>query len=467
MPRTVPDSPEKGLDSDVEATRKTPDRLNYPKIIGISAVLAALAYGGSYLLHPRYESTESLYFPMSNDDPSNPLSALKAGVRPGDPGSISLLGTALSSPEVGSSKDTALAILNSTSCLKQAIRENDLTRVYHEKESKALKTLQNRLAINVDKNGLIVMQVTDEDPQRAANILNSLRMGLETMSARLTVNVSHSNRVFIEQRVEKAHELYDRRKAALAQALQTLHYADAEAIKKRVIEMESRAEEARLKAESLRAQISKTEDNIKKSLVGSDDFAGEYVALNNLYPGLSAFLQELQRRKLASDDAASEFNKNSIPVQEARVNNTSSSDVAKSILRRRKQLMARGVDPSVLTNLASLNSLEVSATEYEHRVKVAKKAALEAPQQYVELQSRKRDFSIATEELNLLEKELELARIGEIRDPSRFEVVDAAEPADESVFPKRGLTAGVVFFLAFVGQIFPRLFASNSSDRGR
>lgn len=464
MPIPDTETPEERFRSRLEATETKARTSDYVRILLISAAAALLAYLATFLLHPRYQSTETLYFPMSNDDTSNPLSALRASVKPGDPGSVPLVGGSVTSPEVGSSKDTALAILSSTSCLKYAIEKNDLTRVYNERMSRALKTLRGRLDVTIDKNGLIQMQVTDEDPQRAANILDSLREALLQMSNRLTVNVSRSNRQFIQDRVALAQRNYDRRKADLSAALLNYHFGDLQAVEKALREYEGKREDADLKAKTLRSQIAETEAGVKTIIGQSGTFAGDFVALSHLYPSLSTLLQEMQKRNLAKADAKNDYNPKSVQVEDAELDNKASGEMANGIIDRRRNLMSKGADPSTLSLSAQLRATETAELELATRVAAAKRVLAEATHESVELQSKKRDLSLATEELNLLQKELELARIAEIRDPSRFEVVDPAEPADETVFPKRGLTAGIVFVLVLVGQVLPRLFGRTDAE---
>jgi uncharacterized protein involved in exopolysaccharide biosynthesis len=251
----------------------------------------------------------------------------------------------------------------------------------------------------------------------------------------------------------------------MSQALRNYHYADLQAVQKALREYEGKREEADLKAKTLRAQISKTEGGIQSIIGESGSFAGNYVALSHLYPSMSTFLQEMQKRNLAKEDAVHDFNKKSVQVADATLDNKASSDMAEDIIRKRKSLIAKNADPSILSMETQLNSTETTEAEYAKRVEAARKVVADATREYVELQSRKRDLSLATEELNLLEKELELARIAEIRDPSRFEVVDPAEPADEIAFPKRGLTAGLVFVLVLLGQLLPRLFGPGESGK--
>ncbi len=464
MSKLVLDPPVKTERVDPPEPRSESDRFFYLRALAISAALAAVAYVGSYLIHPRYESSMSLYFPMVTESSNSPLADLKTGGG-GDPGSVRLLGSQLTSPEVGSSKDTALAILNSNTCLKRVVQANDLTQVYGKKESKAIQTLKDRLAVQLDKNGLIEADVTDEDPQRAANILISLRSTLEQMSSSLTVNVSRSNRVFIEQQVADAQRKYERAEKAMAAALKDLPYSDATKVKTELASLVTRKEEAHLTAVGLRAQTSKSIKDVTEILKHSGDFAGQVVAVTALYGNQNKLPEDLEARELNVKDARTQYNRQSIPYQMAKSGNENASQIAKAILDLRNDLLKKGIDPSAMGTAATLNALQATEKVYDQRIAFLKKAAEKAPDQFIEMKSIERDYGEATQQLDLLDKELVNAKIAEIRDPSRFEVVDAPEPSDEIVYPKRGLTAGIVLFFAFAFQVFPRLFGSPSKVR--
>ena len=101
-----------------------------------------------------------------------------------------------------------LVILQSRTASEKVIKKFNLREVYEIDEDKpyeyVIKALSNYVDFNIEDEGNIVISVTDEIPERAAEMANYYVQILNEISTELSVTESRNNRIFIEKRFIQA-----------------------------------------------------------------------------------------------------------------------------------------------------------------------------------------------------------------------------------------------------------------------
>jgi tyrosine-protein kinase Etk/Wzc len=148
----------------------------------------------AFLLAPTYTAVTSFVPPGSSNTTSaaalmGQLSAL---------GGSSLLGGR-------SQGDLYMGILKSHTIARDLVQQFDLMSVYKvKKESQAEKILARNSLIEVGaKDPIVVISVTDRNPERARDIAQGYIQALQTTTASLALTESSQRRLFYEQRLAK------------------------------------------------------------------------------------------------------------------------------------------------------------------------------------------------------------------------------------------------------------------------
>ncbi len=167
-----------------------------------AAILATIIV---FLLPKSYTATATILPPQQNQ---SILSSLVGQVAGGN--TVDLRDLGLKNPS-----DVFVAMLKSRSVEDALINRFDLRKVYDKKTYQdARKVLEKRSEIDPEKEGLISIEVTDRDPQRAADIANAWVDELRTLNQSLALTEAAQRRVFFEQKL--AQERDDLAKAEVA-----------------------------------------------------------------------------------------------------------------------------------------------------------------------------------------------------------------------------------------------------------
>jgi len=108
----------------------------------------------------------------------------------------------LSSP----GQDLILGLLNSRTLQTDVINKYDLMKYYEiddKNMDKALKAFQSDVSFDQTENGLIEINVINEDPQKAATISNYIVQLTDSMNIQLNIEQARNNKDFIAKRYEK------------------------------------------------------------------------------------------------------------------------------------------------------------------------------------------------------------------------------------------------------------------------
>jgi uncharacterized protein involved in exopolysaccharide biosynthesis len=98
---------------------------------------------------------------------------------------------------------TYLAILNSRTAMEKVVEKFDLIKVYDLKDSsmeKAIKKLRGNTDFEIDENGVLVINVYDEDRKRAADMANYFVEVLNELNIKLNTEEARNRRLIIERR---------------------------------------------------------------------------------------------------------------------------------------------------------------------------------------------------------------------------------------------------------------------------
>lgn len=103
-------------------------------------------------------------------------------------------------------EDVLLGILNSRTCLVNAINKFDLIKYYEVKDNnidKTIKAFQEDVVFDTDENNFINITVVNKDKYLSAKIANYFVYLLDSMNIKLNVEAAKNNREFIETRYRK------------------------------------------------------------------------------------------------------------------------------------------------------------------------------------------------------------------------------------------------------------------------
>lgn len=423
-----------------------------PRVIGVSLIVAAIAYAGTYLVKPTYESEEVLFFPQSQGG-NNPLAMLKQGGADVDAGAVRLMGGVLVSPLVGAGAQTAAGIATSHTAIRNCVDELNLDKQWNMSKSEAYAKLDKWAEAKVDKNGMLNVSTKAESPDQAVKILQSLRRYLDKRSTELTINVSKSNREYLEKRVLNAEREVNRIQEDLVNTMRSSPFADASDLMKGYLAAKVDLERAQVARAAGESRLKVLEEDSKRMVAGGDTYPENLVTMDSVNSGAKALTDEIQSRRLALSDAMSSFTKDS-PEYRAAVRNVQNAEsIGKEVLDAGRNKVNSGLTPDMIQARSELSALKSSADRYEKILASYERNALQAPRQFAAVERMKLEFDGAMKAYGLLRQQLELAKLAESRDPSRFAVIDDAFPNPKPVAPRRGLITGIIFALAALLQL--------------
>jgi len=259
-------------------------------VIG-AIVVGLLAVAASFTVSPVYTARTSFIPPQQQGSAAAALASLGA--------LSSMIGTSLPGK---SSADQYVALLQSTTIADRLIDEFKLMQVYKsEYRAQARKKLADRVHVSLGrKDGLITVEVDDEDPVRAAALANRHIDELRQLSGRLALTEAQQRRAFFDTQLKQTKDRLIRAQLALqasgfgAGALRTEPKAAAEEYAR--LKALTTAAEARLEATrrslsestpevqqqvsalgALRAQLARTESSARSADGdGNSDYVGAY-----------------------------------------------------------------------------------------------------------------------------------------------------------------------------------------------
>lgn len=164
----------------------------------------------AFLIPVRYDSTVRLMPPDQQSGMEGLLGALSqsSSGNAGTGGFGSLVGIAGNVLGLRTSSDLFIGILQSRTIQDDLINKFNLRRVYWDRKMEdARNDLARRTDIAADrKSGIITINVTDHDPQRAAAMGREYVEQLNLMLISLNTSAAHRERGFLEQRLKQVKQ---------------------------------------------------------------------------------------------------------------------------------------------------------------------------------------------------------------------------------------------------------------------
>lgn len=209
-------------------------------LIGLPLLAALVGLGISFILPKIYTARTVLMTPQQSQS--------GAAAMLGQLGALA--GAAGGAIGVKSPTDMYVGLLKSRSVADRLLERFDLQKIYDEKlPSNARKELAKNTVVLAGKDGLITIEVDDEDPKRAAAIANGYHEELGRLTRTLAVSEASQRRLFFEKQLLQARDELTRAEFDLQKTQE----------KTGVIQLEGQAKAIIEGAAQLRAQIAAKE----------------------------------------------------------------------------------------------------------------------------------------------------------------------------------------------------------------
>ncbi len=250
-------------------------------VLGVPFVMAILAVVYSLTLPNIYSGTTRILPPQQSASAAASLLTQLGGAFGGLAGAA---GGALGR----NPNDLYVGMLKSRTVADNLIARFDLKEIYRQElQSSTRLSLQGNTSIAAGRDGIIVIDVEDKDPKRAADLANAYVDELMKLTKVLAVTEASQRRLFFERQLLQAKDNLTAAEIAARQGLQKGGLAQVDAQGRSMIEVTAR----------LRAQIS-----VKEVQIGS---MRTFAAEGN--PELQRTQQELEalRRELARVEGSS------------------------------------------------------------------------------------------------------------------------------------------------------------------
>ncbi|UXH77621.1 Wzz/FepE/Etk N-terminal domain-containing protein [Roseateles amylovorans] len=169
---------------------------HWRRLVLLPIVVGALALGATYLMAPQFTARTSLLPPQGGSS-----GALSAALN-------SSLGSLAGLAGAGGAKgsgDMYVSLLQSQTVADKLLDRFKLQELYKTNfrfESRDMLKSKSRISFN-KKDGLIVIEVDDANPQRAAEIANQYVDELRTMTASMSLTEAQRKRAFFEKQLER------------------------------------------------------------------------------------------------------------------------------------------------------------------------------------------------------------------------------------------------------------------------
>lgn len=179
-----------------ELLAKVTERL--PAILGVSIAAALLAFGGTFLMAPTFTARVVILPPQQGGNAS--VAALQN------------LGTLASLAGIGggvrNTGEQLLTMTQSATVETRLVERFGLQEAYDEEYvSKAREELRRRTRTTLGrKDGLLSIEVDDEDPGRAAEMANAYVQELRKLTDTLALTEAQHRRAFFEKHLKQARQ---------------------------------------------------------------------------------------------------------------------------------------------------------------------------------------------------------------------------------------------------------------------
>ena len=230
------------------------------KLLVLGPLLAGLLAFGITFLVPKTYTSRTVFLPPQQQQSAAASAIAQLGALSGLVGSAA----GLKSPA-----DQYVALLQSTTVADRLIDEFKLMQVYDEEfRFKAREELARNVRVSLGKkDGLITIEVDDEDPQRAADMANRHVDELRRLTSQLALTEAQQRRVFFEVQLTQTRD----RLTQAQQALQASGFslgalkADAKAAAEGYARLRAEATAAEVRLQTLRRNLADNTPEVQQA----------------------------------------------------------------------------------------------------------------------------------------------------------------------------------------------------------
>lgn len=166
-------------------------------IAKVTVVAALLAVGISLLMTNIYTGTAKILPPQQSQSSASAMLSQLGG----------LAGMAGSSLGIKNPNDLYVAMLKSRNIMEKIAKRFNLQKIYEQETlTGTLKVLEGSTDISSGKDGVITVEVSDKDPQLAANMANAFIEELDKLMQTYSLTDASQKRTFFDQQLRQAKD---------------------------------------------------------------------------------------------------------------------------------------------------------------------------------------------------------------------------------------------------------------------
>lgn len=245
------------------------------RIIGTSFIVAVLAAGASLVMPNIYVADTKILPPQQAQSSATAIL--------GQLGALG--GLAGNSLGIKNPTDIYVGMLGSRTIGDRLIDRFDLAKVYETKlHSDTLKVLAGATSIATGKDGLISIQVEDENPKLAAAVANAYVEELQKLMLTMAVTDAAQRRAFFEKQLQQAKQNLSDAEVALKKVQE----------KTGLIRLEGQAEAIISTAANIKAQIASKEVELGAMQTFATAKNPDYIRIQQELSGLRAQLTKVE-----------------------------------------------------------------------------------------------------------------------------------------------------------------------------
>ena len=199
-------------------------------------------------------------------------------------GQLSML-SALAGAGGRGASDLYTGLLLSRSVTEKLASEFSLDKVYHAgKVEYAAAKLASRTKVNADRNGLITITVSDENPKRAQDLANGYGNALYSLNSKLAIGQASQRRLFFDQQLAKEKDKLADAEVALKQVEE----------KTGVIQLSGQTSAVLSRVSQLQAEITSRQVQLSSLHTSATNDNPEVVRIESEIAGLRQQLQNIE-----------------------------------------------------------------------------------------------------------------------------------------------------------------------------
>jgi uncharacterized protein involved in exopolysaccharide biosynthesis len=176
-------------------------------IVFVTGAVTLLTFLVLLVIPNKYTATARLLPPQQNMAFSAQLLNFIGSGTPGAPTGNTMAGMASSLLGLKSPAELYVAMMTGNTSFDRIIERFNLRKLYKETNIEATrKTLGKNAKVVALKNGLIAIEVTDKDPQRAARMANAFYEELDGLLQEITVQEAKGRMAFMKKEREQSNQ---------------------------------------------------------------------------------------------------------------------------------------------------------------------------------------------------------------------------------------------------------------------